>query len=142
MLDTAHLIVNQQGAVVGTYVDTVMIANIVALFIPLLVNLITKHSASDGLRATVNIAATAILSGAALWQNPSDVPVTWQLAAYTFITSLVASFTAYKAFWKPVGVAGSITAATPNFGLGSPPTLETEDKGVEDLGQVDEDPKE
>jgi hypothetical protein len=34
-----------------------------------------------------------------------------------------------------------VTAHTANFGLGSPPVVETANKGAEDLGQVDNDPR-
>lgn len=138
-----YLTVTQDGEVVQSVVTTTtLLAQLVALIIPLLVNLATKASASDGLRAIVNIVATALLAVVALWTNPSDVPITWQLAAYTFLSSLVISFTAYKAVWKPTGVSGTLNAKTANVGLGSPPTLETAYKGVEDLGQVDNDPRE
>lgn len=129
-------------ATVPSYITTTtLVANLLALAVPLLVNLITKSSASDGLRAVVNIVATAVLSALALWANPSGVDVTWQLAAYTFLSSLVTSFTAYKAIWKPTGVSGSVVAASSGFGLGSPPAVETASKGAEDMGQVDNDPR-
>lgn len=106
-----------------------------SLLVPLLVSFITKQTASDGLRSVVNIVATMVVAVIALWLNPSDVAITWQVVVNTALASLIASFTAYKALWKPTGVAGSITAHTSDFGLGSPPVLETEDKGSEDLNE-------
>ena len=136
-----NLIVTQDGEVVGQVITTTtLLANLASLAVPLLVNLITKASASDGLRAIVNIVAVAVLAALALWTNPGGGDVTWQLAAYTFLSSLVTSFTAYKALWKPTGVSGSLAAATANVGLGSPPTLQTPEKGAEDRGQVDNEP--
>lgn len=142
MLDTAHLIVTQDGEVVGSFLDVRLLAMLGSALVPLLVNFITKQSASDGLRSVVNIVATAVLTVLALWVNPSDQPVTLWLVVNTFLFALITSFSAYKGVWKPTGVSGSVTAATPNFGIGSPPAVETANKGAEDLGQVDNDPQE
>lgn len=122
--------------------NTVAIATLASFFVPLLVSFITKQSASDGLRAVLNIIGVALISVITLWVNASTQPVGWALAINTFILSLVTSVSAYKGLWKPTGITGSITAATPNLGLGSPPLLETASKGAEDMGQVDNDPKE
>lgn len=135
-----NLIVTQDGQVVATTIDTVLVATLVSLFIPLVVNFLTKQTASDGLRAVINIVGVAVVSVLALWINPSGASITWQLCVNTFLSSLVVSFAAYKGVWKPTGVAGSITASTPNFGLGSPPTVQTESKGAEERGQVDNEP--
>lgn len=134
----SNLIVTQEGVVTGAYLDTTLLAMLASLIVPLVVSLITKQTASDGVRSIVNIVATAIMAVLALWINPSDVPVTWQLVVNTLVLSLISSFSAYKALWKPTGVAGSITAKTANFGIGSPPTMQTENKGAEEVAQVDE----
>jgi hypothetical protein len=138
----SHLIVNQAGEVVGSYnfLDVRLLAMLASALVPLLVNLITKQTASDGLRAVANIVATAVLTVLALWINPGSQPITVWLALNTFLFSLGTSFTAYKGVWKPTGVSGSITAKTPNLGLGSPPTVQTPSKGQEDVGQVDNEP--
>jgi hypothetical protein len=138
----SNLVVDQDGTVVGTYLDVRLLAMLASAFVPLLVNLITKASASDGLKSIVNLVSVAVLSVLALWINPSEQPVTVWLIVNTFLFSLVTSFTAYKGLWKPTGVSGSIAAKTSSVGIGSPPTVETSDKGAEDLGQVDNDPRE
>ena len=117
-------------------VDTVLIATIASLFIPLAVNFVTKYTASDGLKAVCNIVGVGLISVVALWINPSDVPITWQLCVNTFLASFATSFVAYKGLWKPTGVAGSIAAKTADFGVGSPPTMQTADKGAEDSPEV------
>lgn len=134
------LLVTQDGAVVNQNVDTVLVATLASMFIPLLVNVVTKKSASDGLKTVVNIVGVALVSICSLWINPSDTSITWQLCLNTALSSFVASFVAYKGLWKPTGVSGSVAAATANVGLGSPPTLETDHKGAESLGQVDNEP--
>lgn len=128
-------------AVAATYLDTRLLAMLGALFIPLLVNLLTKKTASDGLKAVVNIIGVGLVTVLSLWINPSDQPPTLWLAVNTFLASLIASFVAYKGVWKPTGVSGTLSVKTASFGLGSPPVMETPDKGAEDMGQVDQDPR-
>lgn len=131
----SQLIVEQDGTIVGTYLDVRLLAMLASTLVPLLVNLITKLSAPDGLKAVLNIVLTAVVSVLSLWINPSDQPVTQWLIANTFLFSLVTSFTAYKAVWKPTGVSGSVAVATANVGLGPEPTLQTPDKGAEAVNE-------
>jgi hypothetical protein len=138
----SHLIVTEAGEVVSTtaQLDTRLLAMLAAAFVPLLVNLVTKTTASDGLKSVVNIVAVALTSVLAIWINPTDQPVTIWLVVNTFLLSLVTSFSAYKGVWKPTGVSGTVAAKTASVGLGSPPVVETADKGTEERGQVDNDP--
>jgi hypothetical protein len=130
----------QEGQTAVQQVDTVLIATLVSIFIPLVVNLLTKQSASDGLRSVVNIVGVALVSVCSLWINPSDTPVTWQLCVNTLLASFVASFASYKGLWKPTGISGAVAAKTANIGIGSPPVVETPYKGAEERGQVDNEP--
>jgi hypothetical protein len=139
-MSISALIVTQDGAQVYQQLDTVLIASLVSIFLPIVVNFVTKQSASDGVKSVVNILGVALVSVCSLWINPSDVPVTWQLCVNTALASFVASLAAYKGVWKPTGVSGSVAAASSNFGIGSPPKLQTEQKGAENLGQVDNEP--
>lgn len=141
-MNVSHLIVEQDGTVVGTYLDVRLLAMLASALVPLLVNFITKKSASDGLKSVVNIVAVAVVTVLAVIADPADQQVTWALLANTFLFSLVTSFAAYKGVWKPTGVAGTIADRTANVGVGSPPTFQTADKGQEDMGQVDNDPRE
>jgi len=134
------MLISQEGQVVAQQVDTVLVATLVSIFIPLLVNLVTNKTASDGLRSIVNIVGVALVSVCSLWINPSDTPVTWQLCVNTVLASFVASFASYKGLWKPTGISGAIAAKTANIGVGSPPIVETPYKGAEDRGQVDNEP--
>jgi hypothetical protein len=120
----------------STTVDTVALAGLLSLLVPLVVSAVTKQTASDGLRSVVNMIASALVAVLALWVNPGDGPVSWQTVVNTLIGALVVSLVAYKGFWKPTGVAGSVTVATSNFGIGPRPVLETDDKGAENVGQV------
>lgn len=122
----------EEAVLAASTLDVRQIAIIASLAVPLLVNLVSKKSASDGLKAVLNIVGSALVSALALWVNPTDQPVTIWLFVNTFLAALVASFVAYKAVWKPTGISGTVAEKTANVGFGSPPTLETEDKGAEE----------
>lgn len=102
------------------YLDPTLLAMLGSTVIPLLVSLILKAGVADWVKAVTNIVATALLAVAALWANPGDTPVTWQLVIFTLLTSFITSFSAYKGIWKPVGATAAIEAKTGNFGLGTP----------------------
>ncbi len=122
----------EEAVLAASTLDVRQIAIIASLAVPLLVNLASKQTASDGLKAVLNIVGSALVSALALWVNPTDQPVTIWLFVNTFLAALVASFVAYKAVWKPTGISGTVAEKTANVGFGSPPTLETEDKGAEE----------
>lgn len=121
----------EEAALAASTLDVRQIAIIASLAVPLLVNLASNKSASDGLKAVLNIVGSALVSALALWINPTGQPVTLWLFVNTFLAALVASFVAYKAVWKPTGVSGTIAEKTASIGLGSPPSMETDDKGAE-----------
>lgn len=122
----------EEAALAASTLDVRQIAIIASLAVPLLVNLASKKSASDGLKAVLNIVGSALVSALALWVNPTDQPVTIWLFVNTFLAALVASFVAYKAVWKPTGISGTVAEKTADFGVGSPPSMETDDKGAEE----------
>lgn len=122
----------EEAALAASTLDVRQIAIIASLAVPLLVNLASKQTASDGLKAVLNIVGSALVSALALWVNPTDQPVTIWLFVNTFLAALVASFVAYKAVWKPTGISGTVAEKTADFGVGSPPSMETDDKGAEE----------
>jgi len=99
-------------------VDLAAIATLISFFVPLVVSLITKETASAGLKAVVSAIGAAVAAVLALWINPSDVEITWELIVNTFLASLVISGGAYQFLWKPVHATGAIDSATQGFGLG------------------------
>jgi hypothetical protein len=125
-------VVMEEAVLAASTLDVRQIAIIASLAVPLLVNLASKKSASDGLKAVLNIVGSALVSALALWVNPTDQPVTIWLFVNTFLAALVASFVAYKAVWKPTGISGTVAEKTADFGVGSPPSMETDDKGAEE----------
>lgn len=140
----AHLDAASNTFVVASTVDTpassqlntAAVAALISLFIPLLINLITKSSASEGLKSVLNVVAAGLAAVIALFTTPGDQAITWYMVANTFIAALVTSVAAYKGIWKPTGVSGSVAAATSGVGFGPRPVLETADKGAEEAPAV------
>lgn len=99
------------------FLDTGAVAGVIAFFIPLVVSLVTKREASNGIKAAAAAVGTVVASVVALWWAPDHDPVTWQLVVTTVIFALVTQISAYKAVWQH-GVSPAIENATPNFGFG------------------------
>ena len=106
-----------------TQLDTVAIATLISLFVPLLVGLVTKQSASSTVKVIVNIVAVALTAVLALGITPGLDKMTWALVINTLVLSLAASVTAYKGIWKPTGVTDAIAAKTADIGIGSTPIV-------------------
>jgi hypothetical protein len=113
-----------------------VLAALVALAIPLLVNLLAKKTASDGLKAILNIVGVSLVSVTALWTNPTGASINFWTCVNVFLASLAASFVAYKGAYKPLGIAGAIAEKTSAFGIGSPPVMELSDQGAEEVDAV------
>lgn len=115
--------------------DVSMLNRVVALFLPLLVALVTKKVTSQGLKSSLLFVFSAIAGLATtMIQADGRIPVAQVIDA--MLTTLVTAVAVYYGLWKPTGIAGSITEKTANFGIGSPPgpVMETADKGQEDVG--------
>lgn len=127
---------------VAVPLDTVAIATLVSFFIPLLVSLAANRTASNGLKAVLNVVGTALVAVVALWMVPlpEGVVMSWTLIINTFIAAIVSSVVAYKGVWKPTGVTATIEAKTANVGVGSPPVMETEEGVEQELAQDGEAP--
>ncbi|HEY6020688.1 MAG TPA: hypothetical protein VIY48_12580 [Candidatus Paceibacterota bacterium] len=115
-----NLVVTQEGVVLGDYLDPTLLAMLGSTVIPLLVSLVLKAGVADWVKAVTNIIATGLLAVAALWINPGDAPITWQLVIFTLLTSFITSFSTYKGIWKPVGATAAIELKTGEFGIGTP----------------------
>jgi hypothetical protein len=113
-------VVIEDTQAVASYLDVRQIAILASLLIPLGVSLLSKKTASDGIKALLNITGSALVSALAIWINPNNQPVTVWLFINTFLAALAASFISYKALWKPSGVTEAIATKTANIGLGTP----------------------
>lgn len=97
-------------------VDPVLLSLIGGAVIPLLVAFATKYNASSGTKAAV--AALASVLAGVLTEIVSDGGVfSFQGAATSAAIALVASFSTYTGFWKPVVDVNH--RAAPDHGLGS-----------------------
>jgi uncharacterized protein YhaN len=117
-------------------VDDLWLNFAIGAVIPLLVGLVTRLDASAGLKAVMNFGFAAVASvGQQLIQGDA---LTSKELFVKVMTTWITSIMAYYGFQKPTGIAGSVAAATPNFGIGTPPApvMETEDKGMEEIGEA------
>ena len=95
--------------------DIQLLTVLTGVIVPLLVGLVTKSSASSGLKAFVNLILTAI--GTALAQV---IPATFEWKSF-FISWLIAfavSAGTYYGFYKPTGIAPAVNQSTGNVGVG------------------------
>lgn len=91
--------------------------------VALLVGLVSKSSASSGLKAVINLLFSAIAASlSVVILNDGN------LVTQEFLTSVimvwVTSIASYHGFWKPTNVAPALANATAGFGIGSPPEME------------------
>lgn len=107
------------------------------VLVPILVGIVTRLDATAGLKAVLNFGLSAV-SGALTAVTQNSGQLVWR----EFVTSIgvtwVVSVATYYGLYKPSGVAGTVAASTAGFGIGNPPapTMETDEKGVEDLGEA------
>lgn len=102
--------------------------------IPLLVGLVTKKVAAQGLKAVLNAALSAI-AGALSVAIAANGHILLGAVVTSMLTTFIASTAVYYGVWKPTGVAGTVADVAPHFGLGTPPLpdMETEDVGDESV---------
>lgn len=122
-----------------TYIelDVSWLNKVVALFLPLLVGVVTKKVSSSGLKATLLFVLSAV-SGLVTTMIQADGRVPLEQVIDAMVNTLVVAVAMYYGVWKPTGIAGTVTEKTARFGFGSPPAplLETADKGQEDVGEA------
>jgi peptidoglycan/LPS O-acetylase OafA/YrhL len=99
------------------FLDTGAVAGIISFFIPLVVSLVTKKEASNGVKAAAAAVGSVAAAVLALWWAPDHDPITWQLVVATVLFALITQISAYKAVWQH-GVTPAIENATQNFGVG------------------------
>jgi hypothetical protein len=115
-------------------IDVLTVARLCGLLVPLLVGVITKRYASDGLKGVLNLLLSAVSAsvGTVLAANhPGDLSIAdfFNSTVNAFVTSIIT----YYGFWKPTGIAGTVAEKTKGLpGFGKEPALETADKGKED----------
>lgn len=115
-------------------IDVLTVARLCGLLVPLLVGVITKRYASDGLKGVLNLLLSAVSAsvGTVLAANhPGDLSIAdfFNSIVNAFVTSIIT----YYGFWKPTGIAGTVAEKTKGLpGFGKEPQMETADKGKED----------
>lgn len=101
----------------------VQVLNMIAgSLIPLLVGLVVKMRAPSWLKATTNVALSAVAGGLAV-----AIAADGKIVLGTWLTSILLTFvtsaSAYKGFYEPAGIAEKVQAKTAGFGIG--PTFAT-----------------
>jgi hypothetical protein len=104
---------------------------LLAVGIPIIVGLISKSSASSGLKSTLNVVLSALVTAVTTILDHANADVAHVIRDFIYTAGF--SFATYYGVWKPTGIAGTIAAKTEKFGFGSPPDLTTSEKGLEDL---------
>lgn len=110
--------------------DPASLVNLIGLVVPLLVALLTRSSATQGLKSVLNFLLSAVL-GSAAYLVSADGGYDFEGFANASLTTFVVSITSYYGLYKKTGVAGTIADKTSNFGIGSPPKAQTDDVGEE-----------
>jgi hypothetical protein len=108
------------------------VVRLLGLLIPLLTALLTKKLASQGLKAVVTLISSVLL-GSIAYLVAADGGYDWEGFVNAFINAFLPAIAAYYGLWKPTGVAGTVANKTARFGVGSPPMLQTSDKGAESV---------
>jgi hypothetical protein len=112
--------------------DATSVARLLGLVIPLLVGVLTKRYATSGVKAVVNVALSAFTGSVGYLVAANGHDYNFAGFVNSFLSVMLVSMASYYGLWKPTGVAGTVAVKTAKFGIGSPPTLETDDKGKED----------
>lgn len=120
----------------ATILDAQTVSLLVGVVIPLLVGLLSKLNASSGLKAILNAFLSAIAG--ALTTVTIVTEATLRDFVIAILSTWVVSVATYYGIWKPTGVAGTVAVKTSGFGVGSPPVVETDDKGKEEATVITE----
>ena len=95
------------------------VAMLLGLLIPILVSLLAKENVSNGVKIVLNLVLTAAASVVGTLVAPDGSHFTWTTFVISWIAAFLTSTLAYLGVYKPAGISGGITSATPNFGVGS-----------------------
>lgn len=105
------------------------VARLLGLLIPILVALVTKSSASSGLKGVLNFVGSA-LAGSTVYLVAQDGGYDWRGFVNASINTLLVSAASYYTLYKSTGVTDTINVKTGKFGIGRPPVVETDEKGL------------
>lgn len=121
------------------FTDPQTLTRMLGIAIPILVGVVSKKVASQGLKATLNALLSAI-GGSLIYLFAADGALNAAGFVNAVINTFLVSIATYYGVWKPTGLAGTVAEKTANFGIGPSPVLETEDKGAENPPEAAGDP--
>lgn len=106
-------------AVTNARLDVNFLTFLIAVGIPILTALVTKSSASSAVKSIVTVtlvvATTAVQRALA-----ANGVVNLKTFATTALVTWIIAIATYYGLLKPTGVTPAVSAAAPNFGIGSP----------------------
>lgn len=97
------------------YSDMTLLALLIGVIVPLLVGLLTKLNASPAVKSILNLGLTAL--GTALVTS-NQVGFSWKPFAVNFAVAWAVGIGTYYGFYKPTGVANTVSNVAPNTGIG------------------------
>ncbi len=100
-----------------TALDIQMLSIIGGAIIPILVGIVTKMSASSGLKAVVNFLLSAVAGAVAVAIEHEGAVNVEEWVVGIGMTWVISVATHYG-LWKPTGASSTVQASTAGFGLG------------------------
>ena len=101
-------------------------AQLLGLVIPFLVAIVTKKVASSGLKGVLNLVLSAI-AGSTVYLVAADGGYDVQGFVNATMNVFIVSIATYYGVTKPTGLTETVQNVTSGFGLGTKPTLQTDD---------------
>jgi hypothetical protein len=107
-------LVTDNDVVANAWSAVQIVSVLVGTLIPILTALVTRSTASSGVKAVVSLGLSAVTGFGTEFINAGDA-FYWQGALLTTIVTFVTSVATYYGLWKPTNVAGSNSAAARAF---------------------------
>jgi|SRR6478736_6432258 len=92
------------------------VAAYVSVFVPLLVELLTKINVNNRVKAILNLILTALAANVGLLVVQGTGDWNWNQFIQAWVVASATSIGAYVGIWKPTKVAAKVDAATPQIG--------------------------
>lgn len=100
-------------------IDTLTLSLLAGAVLPLATALLTKCSASPGVKSLTNLALSLATAAVAILTQAGG-HIAWQSFVVALYAAYAASGTAHNHLWKPTGVIDAVAAVAPSVGLGTP----------------------
>lgn len=99
------------------HIDAMILALVSGSVIPLVTGIVTKLSASSGLKALVSTTLAGVVAVVGYLTDFNGVG-TWKQALVVGLTALIAHAGSYYGVLKPAGISGAVQESTARVGIG------------------------